>query len=211
MNKLCVKKFCCLFVLVVCAPIFSCFALVGPQATTYYKGNASQKSVDFIREVEIEKDFDQLLLLMQKRLAVMYEVARVKWQYQLPIEDPVREAQILGALVKQAHQQGLDEFWVVKFFQAQFDAAKEIQRQEFARWSERDSVDPARKAMRLTHVRPYIDQINQEMIVLIKKICEKDHDITNSGLLVQNPLSTRRIDFIPKSVWDIATAPFSQK
>lgn len=94
----------------------------------------SISSHQHINDLEFEKTFDQLLLLMQKRLIIMHEVAKSKWNQHLPIEDKEREQQILSDLVEKTYAFGLDLLWIKNFFQVQMDAAKEIQKRDFAIW-----------------------------------------------------------------------------
>lgn len=91
-----------------------------------------------IENIETEKTIDQLLLLIQKRLVIMHEVARTKWNLHLPIEDLAREKQLLTGLVELAHANSLEKQWVSQFFQAQFDAAKQIQKADFALWQQQE-------------------------------------------------------------------------
>lgn len=156
-----------------------------------------------LEEYETEKQTDQMLLLMQKRLAIMHEVARTKWNQKLPIDDPAREQTLLTGLVEQAKKQGLDEKWISKFFQAQFNAAKEIQRNDFSLWSEQgvqkfDSVLSLKDEIRL-----YIDQINQEILTLLSKLHGKD----TGKYILDCPISIRGSDYIEEPVWMMAIAP----
>jgi len=138
----------------------------------------------------------------------MHEVARTKWNQGLPIEDKAREAQILKGLVGQSEKIQAHEGWITQFFQAQMDAAKEVQRSDFAVW-EKGSVQKFAEAIPLSGLRGYIDEVNREMIDLLSQI----HDPAKSDLILHYPISTRESDFIDKKVWDIAVSPwtYSQK
>ena len=116
-----------------------------------------------------------LLVLMQKRLDLMHEVARVKWNRNLPVEDIVREQEILTGLVGLGLKEGLDEKWTTRFFQAQFEAAKEVQRNDFTLWT-RDGVLEFENVLSLQDLRLQIDQINQEIISLLGDICIEDRE-----------------------------------
>lgn len=87
-----------------------------------------------IEDFEVEQTIDQLFLLMQKRLVIMHEVARAKWNQNLTIEDEIREQQILAGLVEKSSEYGLDKKWMIAFFQAQMDASKEMQKKDFILW-----------------------------------------------------------------------------
>lgn len=51
----------------------------------------------------------------------------------------------------------------------------------------------------------YIDQINQEMMMLLSKIYKKDLD---NRFILAHPISSRKSDYIEKDVWLLAIAPF---
>lgn len=157
-----------------------------------------------IHNLETQKIVDQLLLLIQKRLVVMHEVARTKWNQNLPIEDKVREQQILMDLAKQANKFNVDEKWVVKFFQAQIDAAKEIQKNDFAFWKQQ-ALQKFEKVLSLKdELRFYIDQINQEMMVLLSQMYGKDQ---SGKFILDHPISNRDTDYIENEIWLLAISP----
>ncbi len=187
-----------------CAP---CYSGISAQQQTPIQ-NVSLAPVRNIEAAETEKKVDQLLLLMQKRLSIMHDVARTKWNQGLPIEDKAREAQILKGLVGQSKNIQADESWIARFFQAQMDAAKEVQRSDFAIWEKR-SVQKFAETIPLSELRVYIDEVNREMIDLLSRI----PDLAHSDFILHYPISTRESDFIDKKVWDLAVSPwtYSQK
>ncbi len=163
-----------------------------------------------IENYETEKVTDQLLLLIQKRLAVMHEVARTKWNQKLAIEDKAREQIILTNLVEQCKKYGLDEKWVATFFQAQMDASKTIQRNDFELWRRQGIVKFDGVLDLKDQIRIYIDQINQEMMVLLAKLEEKDTKAINNRYVLDQPISIRESDHIDDSVWTLAISPFGK-
>jgi chorismate mutase-like protein len=159
-----------------------------------------------IEDFETEKKFDQLQLLLQKRLAIMHEVARTKWNQNLAIEDKVREEQILKGLIEQGQKYGLDEKWISKFFQIQFDAAKDIQREDFIVWKEQ-GIDKFPSVLSLKdELRIYIDQINQEIFVLLSQLNNKGN--LNNKFIMSSPISNRETDQIKENIWELAISPF---
>ena len=157
-----------------------------------------------IQNLETQKNVDQLLLLIQKRLAVMHEVARTKWNQNLPIEDKVREQQILMDLAKQANQFNVDEKWIVSFFQAQIKAAKEIQKNDFAFWKQQGVYKFEAVLSLKDELRFYIDQINQEMMALLSQMSGKD-------FILDHPISNRDTDYIGDDIWLLAISPLMAK
>ncbi len=158
-----------------------------------------------IEDYKIEKRVDQLLLLIQKRLVIMHEVARAKWNQSLAIEDREREQQILRGLIEQAHLRGLNEKWAAAFFLAQFDAAKEIQKGDFALWRQCRAQTFEGVISLKEDLRTYIDQINGEMIELLSQIYSQLPIV--EGLILESPLSIRATDDIEENIWQLAISP----
>ena len=70
-----------------------------------------------IAVLEVQNRVDRVQFVLQKRLAIMHEVARTKWNQNLPIEDLAREQELLAGLAEQGKRKGIDEKWVLAFFQ----------------------------------------------------------------------------------------------
>lgn len=153
--------------------------------------------------LETEKKVDQLFLLIQKRLSVMHQVAQTKWNQNLPIEDLPREKQILQGLVDQTKNLKTDEKWIARFFQAQMDAAKAVQKNDFDFWKRRE-VQKIEGAIPLSDLRGYIDGINKEMIDLLGQIPDPER----LEFLLDRPISARKSDFVDQTVWNIAISPW---
>lgn len=158
-----------------------------------------------IEDFEIEKKVDQLLLLMQKRLVIMHEVARTKWNQNLTIEDKIREQQILADLAEKASKYGLDEKWTTAFFQAQMDASKEMQKKDFTLWQKEGLLKFEQVLSLKDELRFYIDQLNEEMMMLLSKIYKKG---LSNRFILAHPISNRKSDYIEKDIWSLAIASF---
>ncbi len=161
-----------------------------------------------IAEYTAQKDVDVLLLLMQKRLSVMHEVSRIKWNLQLPIEDRVREGQILNDLCIQCQKYTLDQAFVRNFFQAQMEAAKAIQSSDFALWSSISNVHHEAVLDLKLDIRPYLDGITKELIEAIARIYPIVANGTLSQYLTNDTLSSRYVDQIDENIWKIALSCF---
>jgi chorismate mutase len=159
-----------------------------------------------IGEFEAEQKIDELLLLIQKRLVIMHEVARTKWNQNLPIEDKAREQQILVDLAAKANQYDLKEKIITQFFQAQIDASKEIQKRDFLLWKE-NSILKFDKIFSLNNeLRFYIDRLNNEMLVALSKIYANHFNLSDKYVLI-HPISKRSSDYIEEDIWSLATSP----
>lgn len=105
---------------------------------------------------------DRVLDLVSKRLALMPEVAKVKWKEQA-ISDPQREAKLLDAVARRAEQQGTDGAFAREVVAAQIEASKVVQQALFERWRKegRGRFD---YAVTLASLREQIDEVTQQLL-----------------------------------------------
>jgi chorismate mutase len=106
---------------------------------------------------------DRLLGVMNRRLAVMHDVARWKWANGVAISDPAREARVLDAVAERAKRQGLDPSVVRAVFAAQIEASKLIQQADFVRW-EAGVEEPKAGGPDLAASRARIDRLDGELL-----------------------------------------------
>lgn len=107
---------------------------------------------------------EPLRRLMDERLALMPDVARYKWNTKSAIEDLPREQKIIDGLKTEAQALGVPAAWAERFFRAQIEAAKQIQREHFARWQQAD-VGPFADAPDLATVtRPRLDALTPKLL-----------------------------------------------
>src|SRR5580704_15707829 len=71
--------------------------------------------------------FQPLVATSSQRLAIAEQVALAKWDSKAPVEDSIREAQVIAEAVRAARLRGLDETQVANFFRAQIEANKLVQ------------------------------------------------------------------------------------
>lgn len=91
----------------------------------------------------VSPEAGRLIRMMERRLALMHDVARWKWANGKAIGDPAREAQVLDAVAERGRGRGLDPEFVRRFFAAQMEASKLIQQADFDRWrAGRDGPPP---------------------------------------------------------------------
>lgn len=102
------------------------------------------------------------------RLATADAVAAAKWGTPSPIDDPAREAQVLGAVATQAADEGLSAGRVQQIFRDQIEANKEVQRALFGWWSVAPGAAPTVRPD-LTQVRPVIDRQNLDILLQLRE------------------------------------------
>ncbi|MFG2290964.1 gamma subclass chorismate mutase AroQ [Streptomyces sp. NPDC048595] len=104
-----------------------------------------------------------LAALSAERLAAGDLVAAAKWGTGAPIDDPVRERQVLDAVAAQARQLGADPAATVRIFRDQIEASKVLQRGLHRLWD----ADPSRapdERPDLDEVRKEINRVNGELV-----------------------------------------------
>ncbi|MER7758127.1 gamma subclass chorismate mutase AroQ [Streptomyces sp. NPDC097619] len=104
-----------------------------------------------------------LVRLSAERLLSAREVAAAKWGTDRPVEDPVRERQILAAARARAACRGLSPALARRFAQDQMDAAKLVQHALHARWRAHPAERP-RHRPDLTLLRPHLDSLDARLL-----------------------------------------------
>lgn len=106
---------------------------------------------------------DHVIELMDRRLALMPEVAAVKFSRQQPIADPAREQVVLEQSVADAQAMNLEGEAARAFFSVQIRLARAVQEHRFERW--RAGAEPLPVARDLvTVLRPELDKIGRELL-----------------------------------------------
>jgi len=161
-----------------------------------------------IENLEKVKEVDYVFFLMQKRLAIMHEVARWKWNTKTAIEELPFEKQLLKKIGKLASAYGLEKSWALNFFHAQTEAAILLQQRDFAIWEEQEIKEFENTADLYTEIKPYLERMNKQIIEAIVDIAPYLEDTGIMSLVPAQPLSFRPYDFIDVDVWQKAIEPF---
>uniref|UniRef100_A0AAU2A4V4 chorismate mutase n=1 Tax=Streptomyces sp. NBC_00093 TaxID=2975649 RepID=A0AAU2A4V4_9ACTN len=102
--------------------------------------------------------------LFAERLLVADKVAAAKYGTDKPIDDPVRERQILDDVSSRAVGLGLDPVAVAAVFRDQIEANKVVQRGLYARWDAHPELRPVERPDLVKEVRPVLDRITTELL-----------------------------------------------
>jgi cyclohexadienyl dehydratase len=101
--------------------------------------------------------------LIDRRLAIMPEVAAGKFRDQKPITDPVREREVIAQSVADAEAIHLDGEAARDFFTVQISLARAVQSHLFARWRDRRETPPPSRSLTAV-IRPELDAIGRELL-----------------------------------------------
>ena len=122
---------------------------------------------------------------MERRLTLMHDVARWKWNAGKPITDPKCERELLQSVVERGRGKGLDPDLVGSFFAAQMEAARLVQQADFDRWNAKEPEHFA-DTTSLAVLRQRIDDLNRELIDALAEVRPR-----LSGPTVQQALPQR--------------------
>lgn len=102
--------------------------------------------------------------LAAQRVQIGDKVAAAKFGTDQPIDDPAREQQILDSVAARSIELGIDPAATVRFFRAQIDANKVVQRGLYALWTEHPELRPTDRPDLINEVRPELDRITTELL-----------------------------------------------
>lgn len=112
-------------------------------------------------EIEAAQELVEILL---RRLALVQQVARAKWNSQAAIYDPQRESDLLRATSEQATVCGADaEAWQ-KFLSAQLAASRQLQEELHALWRASNHPPWPDAPDLSSELRPQLDTLNAELL-----------------------------------------------
>ena len=107
---------------------------------------------------------DRLLTLIGDRLEVASDVARSKWNSKAPVEDLGREQQIVSSVGTSASRYNVPRDIAERFFRAQIEASKIIQRATLAEFEAARQPRFATVADLEQDIRPRLDGLTPELM-----------------------------------------------
>ncbi|MGW2287902.1 chorismate mutase [Streptomyces phaeochromogenes] len=107
--------------------------------------------------------------LFAERLLLADKVAAAKYGTESPIDDPVRERQILDDVAARAAGLGLDADSVTAVFRDQIEANKLVQRGLYARWDAHPDERPTERPDLAKEVRPALDLITTRLLAALQE------------------------------------------
>lgn len=121
--------------------------------------------------------FNALSELMIQRILIGDDVAASKYFSGKPVDDPVREQQILDSVRASAVQLGIDPDATAAFFRAQIEASKVVQRGLLAYWATHPSKAPT-TGPDLNVIREKLDTLTTQLLAGLVRV----DDLRSSGL-----------------------------
>lgn len=109
-------------------------------------------------------DLDRLIELVILRLALAQDIAAAKYGSGAPIDDPIRELEILESAARALSALGFDQRLGIQFVRDQIEASKVIQRGLLHRWYRHPEEVPAANPDLAAEIKPKLDQITTQII-----------------------------------------------
>src|SRR3954452_11237399 len=117
--------------------------------------------------VELD-DFGSLVDLAVQRILVSDEVAATKFRSGAPVEDLLRERQVLAEAGRRSVQLGLDRELAIRFLRSQIYASKIVQSGLLARWQAHPEQAPS-TAPDLQSIRERLDQLDEQLLEQLRR------------------------------------------
>ncbi|MET9268190.1 chorismate mutase [Kribbella sp. NPDC003557] len=121
--------------------------------------------------------FGGLTELVVQRILVGDDVAASKYFSGKPVDDPVREQQILDSVRASAVQLGIDPDSTAAFFRAQIEASKVVQRGLLAYWAAHPGKAPT-TGPDLNVIREELDALTTQLLTELVRV----EDLRRAGL-----------------------------
>lgn len=116
-----------------------------------------------------DASLDELLRLIERRLALADAVARSKWNSGAPVEDLPRERAIVETIGREAPRYGLAPAFAMDFFRAQIDASKIAQNALLAQWRAAARAPFADAPDLQRDVRPQLDTLTPLLLAALAR------------------------------------------
>ncbi|MGW7680504.1 gamma subclass chorismate mutase AroQ [Kribbella sp. NPDC054772] len=142
---------------------------VGASALFVLPAEAAPVPVEVAAPAARVSTFDGLTELMIQRIVIGDDVAASKYFSGKPVDDPVREQQILESVRQSAVQLGIDPESTAQFFQAQIDASKVVQRGLLAYWAAHPDKAPT-TGPDLTVIREKLDALTAQLLAELVRV-----------------------------------------
>ncbi len=143
--------------------------LVGLLSCAALPGRATGVESGAVRFADAAAEIQALVDLMERRLALMPEVAAWKHARGQPVTDAAREREVLDGWERSAAALGIERAAARAFMDVQISAAREVQERLRAEWvAGRASPPPARDLNGV--IRPELDRIGAQMLAAVNDV-----------------------------------------
>ena len=132
----------------------------------------------------------RVVTLIQERLALMPDVAAVKWISRAAVNDPAREAHVLDNVVARATQLGLDADTARALFALLIRFARDVQTRLHEDWTRSGRCGPCASVSGLTGLRERIDAIDEDLLLTLLLMSPPPAQTSDAGELERKVAAT---------------------
>jgi len=154
-----------------------------------------------------EAAVDHIVALVRKRLEVVENVAKAKWTGSDGVADETREKAILAGMLEKGRELALNQDAVASFFQAQMEAARQLQKERFDTWKADKTVPFSDVPDLRTVLRPQLDDINLELIHALAECQPFLNDVYFHTYLSDRAQQNRQELGVSEGIWTSALRP----
>lgn len=156
------------------------YFLIGLVLAIFGPRIAPAATSEFARDTDL---IERVIALLDRRLALMPEVAAIKFRQGSPIADLARERDVIERSVTEARAIHLDAEAARTLFEVQIQMARSVQEQHIRSWQQGpDQPPPARDLVK--QIRPELDEIGRELLPVV---------FLASAALTQTPVEALQI------------------
>lgn len=152
-------------------------------------------------------EFDEMLFLMQKRLGIMHEVARWKWNHKVDANDYELELAGLEEQRAKVLKAEIPETWFDNFIESQKVASAMIEAEDVYYW-EQSGVQQFPECDTQEDLQNYLVSLTDRIFDLVIDLYHPWAGEERCCLTVQRPFSKRPGDSFNYQAWDVAVSPF---
>jgi chorismate mutase len=149
-----------------------------------------------------------LVDLAVQRILVSDDVAASKFYTRTPVEDPLRERQVLAEAGRRSGEMGLDRAATIMFFRSQIEASKFVQRGLLARWQAHPDHAPG-TSPDLDAIRARLDELTDQLLEQLRstQAVRRSATVCRARLLdVWSPVAAaHHLDALHRRALDVAT------
>ncbi|GGN10302.1 chorismate mutase [Lentzea pudingi] len=147
--------------------------------------------------------------LAVRRVQIADLVAAAKFGTTQPIDDPAREQVVLDGVRAKAVALDLDPENATRFFRAQIEANKSVQRGLHERWTAHPGEAPSKRPDLATEVRPVLDRLTTDLLAELKDTeqvrrpsirCEVHAEIAERSAVVRHRLDRLHADALAEAM-----------
>ena len=180
-------------------------SLIGIGSAYAETKTTSSRTSEIVDEETIK--VDALLSTMQKRLSLMHEIAKYKWNNSAPIEDKSAEQDHINKYVQQSKFYGLEPQSVQSLMKGQIDAGKSLQMKDFETWVSEQTDTHSGEIRTAKELLLEMDKLSEKLLIQLKEVLPYSHTTYFETMIKNRAAIMINGEGIDSNVRDTAVMP----